>query len=130
MAMVSEPSRSMARARRALRSSWSGPAFARDGSRTRASSAILRRWRKAGIVPATPEAVAAPGANRQRPPFAGRIPVFTGNLARGLVDRAYRRGMETAEARTCRAGSGKLVAGLILMIVGLSLLLDRLDMGL
>src|SRR5262245_36730317 len=61
------------------------------------------------------------------PPVTGRNPVFTGNTARPQRDPAYRRGMEPRAVSRREPATSRIVAGLIVMIVGLAILADRLD---
>jgi len=61
------------------------------------------------------------------PPFTGRIPVFAGNTARRHAVPAYRRDMETRAKPQCQPVTGRVVVGIILMIVGVSMLVERLD---
>ena len=67
----------------------------------------------------------------RNPPFTGQSPAFAGNAGPARPEPAYRQSMDIAPATgdigRPRGSQARTVFGLVLMLVGMLLLLDRLD---
>jgi hypothetical protein len=67
----------------------------------------------------------------RNPPFTGQSPAFAGNAGPARPEGAYRQGMDivpaTGDIGRPQGSQARTVFGLVLMLVGMLLLLDRLD---
>ena len=59
------------------------------------------------------------------PPFTGRAPGFTGKPGAGAPGPAYRQGMSLPHQSRGPSSPGLIVFGVVVIVVGLTMLLDR-----